>query len=51
MVMVEILINNFISETEEEKQAKIDREKLEARIKTIERKIDKILQILLEKNN
>ena len=51
MIMVESLINNFTIETEEEKQAKIDKEKLEARIKTIEKKIDMILQILLEKNN
>ena len=51
MIMVESLINNFTIETEEEKQAKIDKERLEARIKTIERKIDKILQILIEKNN
>ena len=49
MIMVESLINNFTIETEEEKQAKIDKEKLEARIKTIEKKIDMILQILLEK--
>ena len=51
MIMVESLINNFTIETKEEKQAKIDKEKLEARIKTIEKKIDMILQILLEKNN
>ena len=51
MIMVESLINNFTIETEEEKQAKIDKEKLDARIKTIEKKVDMILQILLEKNN
>ena len=45
-------ILDFIKiETEEEIKEKMDKERLEARIKTIEKKIDMILEILLEKNN
>ena len=51
MIMVESIINNFTIETEEEKQAKLDKERFEVRIKTIEKKIDMILQMLIEKNN
>ena len=39
---------DFTIETEEEKQAKLDKERFEARIKTIESKLDKVLEILLK---
>lgn len=48
MIMVESLINNFTIETEEEKQAKIDRDYIMAKIKTIESKLDKVLEMLLK---
>ena len=48
MVFIESLINNFTIETEEEKQAKTDRDYIMAKIKTIESKLDKVLEILLK---
>lgn len=47
-VMIDSIIDFFKIETEEEIQDKIDKERLEARIKTIEKKIDLVLEILLK---
>lgn len=51
VTFIDMATDCFKIETEEEIKEKMDKELLEARIKTIEKKVDMILQILLEKNN
>ena len=50
-MFIEGVLDFIKIETDEEIKEKTDKELLNARIKTIEKKVDMILQILLEKNN
>ena len=50
-IFIEGVLDFIKIETDEEIKEKTDKELLNARIKTIEKKVDMILQILLEKNN
>ena len=51
VTFIDMATDCFKIETEEELQDKADKEYMMAKIKTIEKKVDMILQILLEKNN
>ena len=50
-IFIEGVLDFIKIETDEEIKEKTDKELLNARIKTIEKKVDMILQILIEKNN